>query len=71
MKEGDSMKKLITQEELLEMAGISRALLYRDIQNGKIRCIKLSRNINRFYEEDAKKYAEEKKKRGLGKGWKS
>ena len=62
--------KMITQEELLEMSGVSRSMLYRDIRNGKIRCVKLSNKINRFYKSDAIAYSEEKKKRGRSEEWK-
>lgn len=63
-------EKLITQEELLEMANVSRNTLYRDIKSGKIKCVKLSRKANRFYESDAIEYAKEKKNRGRSEKWK-
>ena len=52
--------ELITIKELLEMAGVSRNTLSRDIKSKKIRAIYFGRNV-RFQKEDAEVYAESKK----------
>lgn len=51
---------LLTINEVLKMAGISRYTLYRDSRNGLIKPIYFGKNV-RYKEEDAKQYAEEKK----------
>lgn len=51
---------LLTVNEVLKIAGISRYTLYRDSKSGLIKPIKFGKNI-RYKEEDAKRYAEEKK----------
>ena len=63
-------EKLISQKEVLEMSGVSRNTLFRDIKNGVIRCVKITGKINRFYESEAIAYAESKKKRGRSEKWK-
>ena len=62
--------KLITSKEVLEMSGVSRQTLARDIKNGKITCIRVSNTCSRFLESEAIEYANEKHKRGRSKLWK-
>ena len=52
--------ELVTIKEVLEMSGVSRYTLYRDIKSKKIYAIYFGRNV-RFKKEDAEKYAESKK----------
>lgn len=52
--------ELITIKEVLEMAGVSRNTLYRDMNNGKIKGIKFGKGV-RISKEDAEAYAEEKR----------
>lgn len=54
------MKDLYTVKEVVELAGISRALLSRDVKNGKIKAIHFGRNV-RFERADVERYIEEKK----------
>lgn len=56
----DMKSKLLTVEETLKIAGISRYTLYRDSKNGKIEAINFGVNV-RFREDDVMRYAEEKK----------
>ena len=51
---------LLTVNEVLEIAGISRYTLYRDSRSGKIKPIKFGKSV-RYREEDVERYAEEKK----------
>lgn len=51
---------LLTVNEVLEIAGISRYTLYRDSKNGHIQPIYFGKNV-RYREEDVKEYAEKKK----------
>lgn len=51
---------LLTVNEVLEMAGVSRYTLYRDSRSGKIQPIYFGKSV-RYQEEDVKRYAEEKK----------
>lgn len=51
--------KLLTIKETLELSGVSRYTLYRDIQSGKIPAIYVGRNV-RIKESDAQAYAKEK-----------
>lgn len=62
--------KLITTKEVLEMAGVSRQQLTRDVKSGKITCIRVSAICRRFLESEAIEYAKEKKERGRAKEWK-
>ena len=51
---------LLTVNEVLEIAGVSRYTLYRDTRSGKIKSLKFGKNV-RYREEDVERYAEEKK----------
>ena len=53
--------KLLTVKEVLELSGVSRNTLSRDIKSGKIATVHFGRNV-RFKEDEAQAYAEEKKK---------
>ena len=53
-------EKLLTVKEVLEMSGVSRNTLSRDIKSGKIKAVHFGRNV-RFKENDARAYAEDKK----------
>ena len=63
-------EEMVTQKELLEMSGVTRQTLHRDIQTGKITCIKINGKENRFIKEDAIEYAKDKKERGRSEEWK-
>lgn len=52
--------ELLTVKEVLEMSGVSRYTLYRDINSKKIPVIYFGRNV-RFKIQDAENYAKEKK----------
>jgi len=52
---------LLTVNEVLEIAGISRYTLYRDSRSGLIQPLYFGKNV-RYREEDVMRYAEEKKK---------
>lgn len=54
-------EKLLTIKEVLELSGVSRFTLYRDIQAGDIPAINFGRNV-RIKESDAKAYAADKAK---------
>ena len=64
------LEKLVTTKDVLDMSGVSRYTLYRDIMNGKIKCIRLSSRVNRFRLSDAQTYAEQKKNGGRSEKWK-
>lgn len=51
---------LLTINEVLKIAGISRNTLYRDIASGKIKVIKFGKNT-RFKKSDVDAYAKNKK----------
>lgn len=55
----DLGKRLLTINEVLDLAQVSRFTLYRDSRNGKIEPIYFGKNV-RYREQDAVKYAEEK-----------
>lgn len=52
--------RLLTIKEVLEIAGISRYTLYRDIKSGKIPAVYFGVNV-RIKESDAFAYAESKR----------
>ena len=52
-------EKLLTINEVLEIAKISRHTLYRDTRDGIIPSIKFGKNV-RYRESDVMRYAEEK-----------
>lgn len=54
------MSKLYTTKELLEVAKVSRATLYRDIEKGNITPIKVTSRVLRFTPEMVESYAKEK-----------
>lgn len=54
------MSKLYTTKELLDIAKVSRATLYRDIEKGIITPIKLTGRTLRFTHEMVESYAKEK-----------
>ena len=51
--------KLLTIKEVLEISGVSRYTLYRDLKSGKVQGIYIGRNV-RIKEADAHAYAAEK-----------
>ena len=53
-------ERLLTIKEVMEMAGISRTTLKRDIDNGKLEAIYINRNV-RFRKADVEEYVEQKK----------
>jgi excisionase family DNA binding protein len=55
----DTGDRLLTINEVLALAGISRYTLYRDIKAGKLPALYVGRNV-RIWERDAKTYAAEK-----------
>lgn len=55
----DMSDKLLTIKEVLQISGISRYTLYRDIKSGKIPAIKFGMNV-RIKESDAIAYAKAK-----------
>lgn len=55
-----STVKLLTVNEVLKIAGISRHTLHRDTKSGKIKVIRFGKAL-RYREEDVNKYAEKKK----------
>lgn len=61
--------ELVTIKDVMEMSGVSRNTLYRDIKSKKIQAIYFGR-IVRFKKEDAEKYAEQKKDSKWVKLWK-
>ena len=53
-------ERMLTIKEVLELSGVSRTTLKRDMDNGKIEPIYFSRNV-RFRESDVDKYVKAKK----------
>lgn len=53
-------EKYVTIKELMEMSGVSRRTIWRDIKNNKLNATYFGRNV-RIKEGDATAYAEEKK----------
>lgn len=51
--------KLLTIKEVLEIAGVSRFTLYKDIKSGKVPAVHFGKNV-RIKESDALAYAEAK-----------
>ena len=52
--------ELLTIKEVLEMSGVSRYTLFRDIKSKKVPAVYFGRNV-RIKREDAEEYAETKK----------
>lgn len=63
--------ELLTVKEVLEMSGVSRYTLFRDIKSKKIPAVYFGRNV-RIKREDAEEYAEAKKhSKWVNREWKN
>lgn len=61
--------ELLTIKDVLDLSGVSRYTLHRDIKSKKIPAIYFGRNV-RFKREDAEAYAEKKKNSKWVNTWK-
>lgn len=61
-------ENMLTVTDVLEISGVSKNTLYRDIKAGRIQTFKFRKNT-RFRESDVLKYAEEKKNSEKVKLW--
>lgn len=57
----DLETKMLSIKEVMEIAGVSRYTIYRDIKSGKIPAVHFGVNV-RIKESDALNYAKEKSK---------
>lgn len=63
-------EQFLTTQEVLDLAGVARQTLVRDIKNGVIKCYKIGSRCNRFKKSDVDGYVKLKKESGCVQAWK-